>query len=110
MADSNGRCQQTSEYLGLTGDTYNPRKRKCDSATSNQTGTKCAVEDGFSWWTCLMLGMPHEKSQPHTRPVQNSAQTVPVQNSAHILPHEKSQPRSVQNNSHTVPIQNSQDC
>lgn len=35
---------------------------------NNQPPRKCQVEEGFSWWTCAMYGMPYDKSKPHARP------------------------------------------
>lgn len=33
---------------------------------------KCRVEEGFSWWTCAMYGMPYEKSRPQARPTDGN--------------------------------------
>lgn len=30
------------------------------------TGNKKEVHDGYSWWTCLTMGLPIEKSRPHS--------------------------------------------
>lgn len=26
---------------------------------------KCVVKEGFSWWTCLVNGIPLDQSKPH---------------------------------------------
>jgi len=42
------------------------RKRARDQEGTTTTSDKRTVEDGMSWWTCLMLGLPHEYTKPHT--------------------------------------------
>lgn len=40
----------------------------------NQKDTqKCVVQEGFSWWTCLVNGIPLEQSKPHAVPKNNSS-------------------------------------
>ena len=44
------------------------RKRKREGESKSE---KCVVkEGGMSWWTCLMLGVPHENSRPKAVPVK----------------------------------------
>lgn len=41
-------------------------KRKLETEESSiDNGEKQVVKEGMSWWTCFMLGMPHEQSKPH---------------------------------------------
>lgn len=47
------------------GETKLQRKRARDQEGTAATSDKRAVEEGMSWWTCLMLGLPHEYTKPH---------------------------------------------
>ena len=42
------------------------RKRARDEEGTTSTSDKRTVEEGMSWWTCLMLGLPYEYTKPHT--------------------------------------------
>lgn len=43
-------------------------KRKCDSIEEKQEKSqeknKCSVQEGYSWWTCLMYDMPKSMTKP----------------------------------------------
>lgn len=41
------------------------RKRARDQEGTVASSDKRAVEEGMSWWTCLMLGLPYEYTKPH---------------------------------------------
>lgn len=41
------------------------RKRTRDQEGTVATTDKRSVEEGMSWWTCLMLGLPYEYTKPH---------------------------------------------
>ena len=41
------------------------RKRSRDQEGTTATSDKRTVEEGMSWWTCLMLGLPYEYTKPH---------------------------------------------
>lgn len=43
----------------------NKRKRDEEDTKQEDSSTrKCVVQEGFSWWTCLMYDMPQSKSKP----------------------------------------------
>ncbi|KAL4236777.1 hypothetical protein ACF0H5_005163 [Mactra antiquata] len=37
-----------------------------NSSNTNGTTNKRVVQDGFSWWTCLTMGMSLENTRPHS--------------------------------------------
>lgn len=47
------------------GETKLQRKRVRDQEGADATSDKRTVEEGMSWWTCLMLGLPYEYTKPH---------------------------------------------
>lgn len=51
--------------LENSGETKLQRKRARDQQGTTTTSDKRTVEDGMSWWTCLMLGLPQEYTKPH---------------------------------------------
>lgn len=58
---------------GLNGQKRKLEDGKIDlneSETQVTPGIKKVVHDGYSWWTCLTMGMPVENSRPHSVPVQ----------------------------------------
>lgn len=48
-----------------SGETKLQRKRARGQEGTITTTDKRAVEEGMSWWTCLMLGLPYEYTKPH---------------------------------------------
>lgn len=48
-----------------SGETKLQRKRARDQEGTVATSDKRTVEEGMSWWTCLMLGLPYEYTKPH---------------------------------------------
>lgn len=54
------------------GETKLQRKRARDQEGTAATSDKRTVEEGMSWWTCLMLGLPYEHTKPHIVKKTNS--------------------------------------
>ncbi|XP_071486745.1 NADH-cytochrome b5 reductase-like [Diadema antillarum] len=46
------------------------RKRDSDSCPNLEEPRKQVVEEGMSWWTCMMLGASQDKSRPQGRKVE----------------------------------------
>lgn len=53
------QSQQTTQ-----GKAFSDRKRK---QNNNETFNKRSCEDGFSWWTSMMLGVQPTRQQAHSR-------------------------------------------
>lgn len=58
--------------LSSTEHTGTKRKRNSEEEVlPNQGSGKQIIQEGMSWWTCFMLGIPHEQSKPHGVKVDN---------------------------------------
>ena len=55
------------------GETKLQRKRARDQEGTTANSDKRTVEEGMSWWTCLMLGLPYEYTKPHVVKKTNSS-------------------------------------
>ncbi|XP_060081703.1 zinc finger Y-chromosomal protein-like [Ylistrum balloti] len=55
------------ETEDAVGDNTGPLYPQIPPSTPSQPPRKCQVEEGYSWWTCAMYGMPYDKSKPQPR-------------------------------------------
>lgn len=47
------------------------RKRDNEDSEPVKETQKCTVQEGFSWWTCLMYDMPKSMSKPQPVPKES---------------------------------------
>ena len=58
LAEGSGQCGCVSESRGRK------RGREAEEEESSKVVEKRGCEEGMSWWTCLMLGISQERTQP----------------------------------------------
>ena len=58
LAEGSGQCGCVSESRGRK------RGREAEEEESSKVVEKRGCEEGMSWWTCLMLGVSQERTQP----------------------------------------------
>lgn len=61
----------TGQKRKLDEDVISKRESDTRNITNGSSCNKRVVQDGFSWWTCLSMGMPVENSRPYSIPKQS---------------------------------------